>query len=816
MTMKAIRVAALTSVLSLVGLPDNSMADEPFVHWDFNSTADGKVLDAAGDAHAEIHGAAAKDQLLEPGLYGNAIVITPGEYWLEIPAEKSPGLREDFSIRAVCKPYQVHGYRALIWKGDRTAVPDAVNYYLGIRDGRVEFKYKDAEGHWIVFTAQRTVKENEWLDIQAYHSGEDMEMWINGRQTPVIKSSEGDVDWRLVENDFPCWIGVGRNSRSGEQDCWFYGLIDELTIYQGNVIDRNIRPELLERMADYENRMAEQERERTLEQEKRREQEQKNYCGFYDRYGKGLPFMVRVQPVSMRVEKTGDVAAAMQGKGEEIVLQAAGNEVESVQLLIAASPERDVSQLTVKFSPLKSVGGEEFPVENMAWGKIASVTTERPGIAVPFVGDIPDVVQIGSGAVNVGKGDFVPVLIRYSVPENLPAGLYQGSLVVADGAVEFPVAVRLKVAGFSLPKRGTLKIAFSFFEDTYRKWYGKQALSPEEKMGIYEFLLSYRLSPSNLYHKELEMYPDAETLAKIRDRVNFFTLRNWGHQVVEPEEVKQRVERYRRSLEKAAELGMEDFAYFYGVDELSQNMERLEGAKQAHDVLSTHFPTLKMMQTSSPIPELRNLFNVWVPLVDSFGNPEEMEKFDEVRKKGDSLWWYLADSPLHPFPNFFLDYPVFDSRVLGILSWKYEVDGLLYWAINREWVTNMDIRENWPEAAWRPYIERLGTGPRKARNGMGNLIYPGPNGQIYPSLRLENLRDGIEDYEYVAILKRKIETLEKRGDADGEMLKKAKVLLDVPDEVARAANDYNADPGPLMKYRNAVAQMIERLKGEEL
>lgn len=44
------------------------------------------------------------------------------------------------------------------------------------------------------------------------------------------------------------------------------------------------------------------------------------------------------------------------------------------------------------------------------------------------------------------------------------------------------------------------------------------------------------------------------------------------------------------------------------------------------------------------------------------------------------------------------------------------------------------------------------------KNGMGNYVYPGKDGRILPSLRLENLRDGVEDYEYLVLLKKLSQT----------------------------------------------------------
>jgi hypothetical protein len=92
---------------------------------------------------------------------------------------------------------------------------------------------------------------------------------------------------------------------------------------------------------------------------------------------------------------------------------------------------------------------------------------------------------------------------------------------------------------------------------------------------------------------------------------------------------------------------------------------------------------------------------------------------------------------------------------------------------------------------------------------MGNLVYPGPDGRIYPSLRLENLRNGVADYEYLTMLKNRIETLKKSNCQDKALLDKAEALLIIPADVAVAVNNYSSDPDNLLKYRVKVAEMIE-------
>jgi hypothetical protein len=68
-------------------------------------------------------------------------------------------------------------------------------------------------------------------------------------------------------------------------------------------------------------------------------------------------------------------------------------------------------------------------------------------------------------------------------------------------------------------------------------------------------------------------------------------------------------------------------------------------------------------------------------------------------------------------------------RILGWLIWKYRLVGYLLWAVN--W---------WKEDPWATVSSQKADFFKR-----GTLVYPGPGGAVYPSLRLEQLRVGLED-----------------------------------------------------------------------
>ena len=106
-------------------------------------------------------------------------------------------------------------------------------------------------------------------------------------------------------------------------------------------------------------------------------------------------------------------------------------------------------------------------------------------------------------------------------------------------------------------------------------------------------------------------------------------------------------------------------------------------------------------------------------------------------------------------------------------------------------------------------------------NGDGRFLYPprgsaepnsGPhlNGPIH-SVRWENLRDGMEDYEYFWLLQQEIDRATSSGGSPS-LISEARQLLTVPPEVSKDMAHFTTDPRPLLAHRDRIAQMIEKMQ----
>jgi hypothetical protein len=486
--------------------------------------------------------------------------------------------------------------------------------------------------------------------------------------------------------------------------------------------------------------------------------------------------------------------------GGAIRLSAARGEWESAQLVVLGL-DKAVKVAEVGAGPLVSADGKtKIGGDDVRVWRLDYVKTRQPAYAVDYVGWWPDPL-LPFSPVDVQPGELQPMWLDFHVPKGTPAGLYRGQAWVkaADGSkASWPI--QLNVWDIDLPWPSRLKTAFSVLtRHDANLWYGFDGLPPKSyRMKLYQLLFDHRLDPMSLYTGE--MWPpredmewcikhglsafnirtvngtDAETLAYVKDQADWLRQKGW--------------------------LGR---AYVYGA--VKQEM-----------------PDLRRACTVVPNDALKGFVDIWVPLTAAYNHA----KAEERRKAGDEVWWYICCGPSHPYANWFIDYPATDARVLFWQTFKYHVTGFLYYEIAM-WRTNLlsgptsdptqvppedeAVRKaiaegkRWPDVPWNTFTFA-------SYNGDGLLIYPGPGQTPLPSMRLEVIRDGIEDYDLLTVLadeRAKVMAGPKREQYQA-LLAKAADLLSVRPKVARDMTHFTSKPDAILAERNEVAATILKLK----
>jgi len=216
--------------------------------------------------------------------------------------------------------------------------------------------------------------------------------------------------------------------------------------------------------------------------------------------------------------------------------------------------------------------------------------------------------------------------------------------------------------------------------------------------------------------------------------------------------------------------------------------------------------------------------NIWCPLTPAF----DPDLAAERRAQGERFWWYICTGPKEPYATLFIDHPGTELRVWLWQTWKRRISGILIWETNY-WTSAAAYPD--PQNPQNPYEDPMGwrTGystPPGTKipwgNGDGRFIYPPeaaadgrPDNPVLDgpvdSIRFEMLRDGIEDYEYLALLDR---LLAQHGPAlDDAQRARCAALLEVPDTITADLTHFTTDPAPIEARREEVARAIEELAG---
>lgn len=479
-------------------------------------------------------------------------------------------------------------------------------------------------------------------------------------------------------------------------------------------------------------------------------------------------------------------------------LQAARNEAESLQVVVVPSGT-DLARVTWQLAPLTHKTGRAIPATVRVVGYVDCGT---PAYPVPRHGWWPDpLLDFMAEVPKVPAGEVLPLWVTVKVPADAPAGDYAGKLAVSTaGAGSQSVDLRLRVWDFVLPEHTHLKTALQlggFFDKLY------PGRGPEMKQKYEDWMLQeYHLNPGSIYGG-----PPSWDVARLKElkasglnALNLCYVWASSGKDFKPEpfwaKFEQQMDAVAKYLPLVEAAGLRDQCYIYCFDERAESERDL--VFQAAAKIKQRFPDIEVMTTAYDKrfgldrPD-GNTVDIWVPLTPHFdGN---MANIEAARKAGRDIWWYICISPWHPFANWFVEYPAIEGRLLmGAMTAKYQPGGFLYYAVNR-WPVNEKPISSGPRTDWNP-------ASYKNNNGDGSIMCAGPDGPL-ATIRLENIRDGLEDYEYYYRLR---ELLAQRG--------RATIAGQVPESVVKNLTSYTSDPTVLLAERQRVAEAILRLQGK--
>lgn len=489
-------------------------------------------------------------------------------------------------------------------------------------------------------------------------------------------------------------------------------------------------------------------------------------------------------------------------------IELAKGESESAQIVISTGDGRELAGGSVSISQLVSEEGVSFSGE-VKWERVGYLA-RRNGYsscrysALEEERWLPDPL-LPAARFRVRKGSSQGIWVTVKAGRDAKSGVYHGVAHVAENGVTLAsVPMRVQVRNFAQPETFGMKTAFCVM-DGFTKAQYKDRFDAMRRQS-WDIMLDHRLNPDDISRTSP---PRIDELVRARKRgMNSFNVLNlvppldsetnkWVW-IAKPEEiftpefygyVKGTLTPFVEQLRSNGLLGC---AYVYGFDE--RGRDYYKGIDAFWRNLKRDFPGLPLMTTAGMYRDMvkggkdaiLKATDWYCPLSRDY----DQSLSERLRAEGKQVWWYVCCIPKHPYANFAsYEYPLIDGRVLGWQTHLYRVDGLLYWHVNN-WndnQKNMDASDTFfPE--WDTHSGRL------HMPGDGILLYPTTDG-IVPSIRLAQIRDGVEDYERLQMAAR---------------LHGAKDVDEICSSFIRSKFEFSRDPKALLSARARLGLMIDR------
>lgn len=494
-------------------------------------------------------------------------------------------------------------------------------------------------------------------------------------------------------------------------------------------------------------------------------------------------------------------------------MSAARNETEAAQLVLTVADADGIGEVSVDVGELTGPHGATIAPENVTWSQVANV----PANEGPPEG-LPDALPGPKPFAADGSGNW-PIWLEVYVPTGTPAGDYEAPITVRTSEGDLQCSLALHVRAFEIPVKQSLRTSTTIYgpwgwQDEINSWFGEMEywdFIDNFRPGIVELLARYRLSPSHLYYPGYRWNEETQTVEiynteKFEEYAGrylemghhfdsmpvpyFFTRGSFLDAEKGTEEYLDRIEQaYRVAAEYLEEKGWLEGSYVYPADEVVVHKNTrdddiellntvLERTKSAHE-------GIRLFGAETPSPVLYPL-DIYCMNISSF----DIDVLEELHEQGRKGWWYNGYQ--NPRPGTRIAARGVDHRALFWMNHKFNIDGYLIWTVNR-WM-------------WNPW-EQPNSGSSPA--GTYFLLYPNPDGTISPSIRISMMRDGLEDYEYHALLAELAERLRDAGDA---------ALADECEQTIQQADSFilaydncaHIQPEYIYAGRRIIAEQIEK------
>ncbi len=379
-----------------------------------------------------------------------------------------------------------------------------------------------------------------------------------------------------------------------------------------------------------------------------------------------------------------------------------------------------------------------------------------------------------------------PIWVDLQIPTDTPAGTYTGTITVTqDGETVERLGLEVEVYDFSLPERTHMITYINTSRGRLADFYNMSSSSDrirELTQTYYDELYANRMEPwfNDPLEPEVSVSGGNVEVAFDEERYDFYMNELNSNRVlleafpgaleaaVDGEEFSpafnEMVRSYLSQLEAFfEEHGWEDRLVINSPIDEPNTAEEYERTRRWGQLIHEATDDVPFLATETPVADdpawgtLRDDVDNFSVHGNSLNSPEVKEAISEEQAGGGEITWYISCDQGYPQPNYFIDAPAMDPVMVPWITARYGMDGILYWATTH-WA---DTPNPWRDAG--SFNSGYFCSGGYVLNGEGYLFYPGDYTEEFTgqpdvdgpvtSIRFELLREGIEDYEYLWMLR---------------------------------------------------------------
>lgn len=501
-------------------------------------------------------------------------------------------------------------------------------------------------------------------------------------------------------------------------------------------------------------------------------------------------------------------------------------EVISAQFVLEASD--DLSAVAVEPGPLThQTSGNPLAPETIAWNFVGSIPLAKNAGNQPehalvrrAPARFPDYLM-AERSLAVAKGTFRAIWLTIAIPEDAEPGIYLGRVTVRSAQGKQSLPLELTVYPLTLPAKRNLKVTEWYTTRHFARHHGI-----EEPYSDAWFAMLRNYAENMAAHRQNVFQVPATSIRIQRlpggqlefDFTRFDQIAEvfWNTGRMDYLETGE-LARFHPGGFASREIRFKDFTV---TDAASGESVTLPGDDVVPHLLPAwedhlrrkgwlrktlfhikdepaHHNALEWMKVSRAVhqyaPDLRRLdalctsfvlsdLEIAVPKLDALDAGYDI--FKQWQDQGNELWFYTVGIfQGSSYPNKTIDVPVIGSRILHWLNWKYGAVGFLHWGWNQ-----------WVEDPFRETGQHLGDAWH---------VYPVRDG-VLNSIRWEQMRNGIQDYEILRMLEQRVAALKNQLGSRFSWIEPGQRSREITSRVATSLARHSTVPAVLYDARRDV------------